>query len=281
MAYDADLNLPYDVPANEFLNLEGKQFSKSRRWAIWLPDFLEKYDADALRYYLTAIAPETKDADFTWEGFVSRNNNELVAAWGNLVNRVLGFAYKRYKKHIPEPQALDARDQALLDQVAQAFETVGTLYEEVRLRDALKEAMALTREVNRYLDEKAPWKVYKQDKAAAGTSIYVAMQAIDSLKILLAPVLPRSSQQIHEAFGYEEPLFGKQQIVTYDESSRSHDAITYEPTASEHAHINRWQPSTLEAGRPFQRSKPLFTKLDVAVIEEERALLGTNAVAIR
>lgn len=281
MAFDPDLNLPYDVPANEFLNLEGQKFSTSRRWAIWLPDFLAKYDPDALRYYLTAVAPETKDADFTWEGFVMRNNNELVATWGNLVNRVLGFAYKRYNGQVPEPQELDERDLELLETINQGFESVGALYEQVKLRDAAKEAMALAREVNRYLDEKAPWKVYKSSKAAAGTSIFVAMRAIDSLKLLLAPVLPYTSQRVHEFFGYTEPLFGQQKIVTYQEETRSHDALIYEPTASEQRHINRWQPSLLSAGRSFQKAKPLFKKLEPELIEQERALLGTEAIAIR
>ena len=281
MAFDSELNLPYDVPANEFLNLEGQKFSTSNRWAIWLPDFLEKYDADALRYYLTAIAPESKDADFTWDGFVMRNNNELVATWGNLVNRVLGFAYKRYKGKVPEPQPLDERDQQLLDLIAEGFQKVGTLYEQVKLRDALKEAIALAREVNRYLDQKEPWKVYKSDRVAAGTSIYVAMRAIDSLKILLAPVLPSTCQKIHDFFGYDEPLFGTLKIVTYDEETRSHDALIYEPSVCEETFTNRWQPSDLQPGRAFQKPKPLFKKLDPTIVEKERALLGTDAVAIR
>ena len=281
MAFDSELNLPYDVPANEFLNLEGQKFSTSNRWAIWLPDFLEKYDADALRYYLTAIAPESKDADFTWDGFVMRNNNELVATWGNLVNRVLGFAYKRYKGKVPEPQPLDERDQQLLDLIAEGFQKVGTLYEQVKLRDALKEAIALAREVNRYLDQKEPWKVYKSDRVAAGTSIYVAMRAIDSLKILLAPVLPSTCQKIHDFFGYDEPLFGTLKIVTYDEETRSHDALIYEPSVCEETFTNRWQPSDLQPGRAFQKPKALFKKLDPTIVEKERALLGTDAVAIR
>lgn len=281
MAYDPELNLPYDVPANEFLNLEGEKFSTSRRWAIWLPDFLAKYDPDALRYYLTAIAPETKDADFTWKGFILRNNSELVAAWGNLVNRVLSFAHKRYDGKVPHPQPLTDRDQELLETIAGGFERVGTLYERVQLRDALKEAMALVREVNRYLDESAPWKLYKTDPEAAGTSVYVAMRAIDSLKILLAPVLPHSSQRIHEFFGYEEPLFGTQQVASYEESTRSHDALTYTPNAAEQAQRNRWQPSDLQPGTPFQEPTPLFKLLDDAIAEEERGLLGTEAIVIR
>jgi methionyl-tRNA synthetase len=281
MAYNADLNLPYDVPANEFLNLEGEKFSKSRRWAVWLPDFLDRYDPDPLRYYLTAIAPETKDADFTWEGFVTRNNSELVAAWGNLVNRVLSFAHKRFDGKVPAPGTLDSRDTALLTQVEQAFDTVGELYATVRLRDALREAMALAREVNKYLDEKAPWKTIKETPSAAATSIYVAMRAIDSLKVLLAPVLPHTSERIHAFLNYTEPLFGEQEIVTYHESSRDHDALIYQPTPSERARADRWKPSALEAGRPFSAPTPLFKQLEPSVIEEEKAKLGTEAIIIR
>jgi methionyl-tRNA synthetase len=281
MGYDRALNLPYDVPANEFLNLEGQKFSTSRRWAIWLPDFLERYDPDPLRYYLTAIAPETRDSDFTWEGFVTRNNSELVAAWGNLVNRVLSFAHKRYDAKVPEPRELDARDQELLATIERGFEEVGELYEQVRLRDALREAMALSREVNRYLEEKEPWKRFKEDPEAAGTSIFVAMRAIDSLKILLAPVLPHSSQQIHDFFGYEEPLFGEQSIEKYEEETRGHDALVYHPTAAERARTNRWRPSNLRPGTPFKQPAPLYRVIDEAIVEEERSLLGTEAIAIR
>ena len=280
MAYDPALNLPYDVPANEYLNLEGAQFSKSRRWAIWVSEFLREYDVDALRYYLTAVAPESKDADFTWEGFVTRNNSELVAAWGNLVNRVLGFAYKRFEGKVPEPGALDAQDEALLATIAAGFERVGALYGAVRLRDALREAMALAREVNVYLDRTEPWKTIKADHERAATSIFVAMRAIDSLKIMLAPVLPTSSQRVHDFFGYEEPLFGTQREVEYAEETRSHDALIYEPTAAERAGTDRWRPSELAAGTPFRQPTPLYKVLDPAIIEAERAKLGTDAVEV-
>lgn len=281
MGYDESLNLPFDVPANEFLNLEGSKFSTSRRWAIWLPDFLERYDPDALRYYLTAIAPETRDSDFTWEGFVSRNNRELVAAWGNLVNRVLGFAHKRYDGRVPVPGPLDARDREMEARVAQGFDAVAAHYEAVRLRDALQEAMALAREVNRYLDEKAPWKQFKSDPAAAGTTIFVAMQAIDSLKIMLAPVLPFSSARLHGWLGHEEPLFGEIVVEHVDESAHGHEVLRYQPTAAEQAGTDRWRPGTLAAGTPFQRPEPLFALIDEEIIEQERAALGTDAVEIR
>src|SRR5690606_34457981 len=134
----ARLNLPYDVPANEFMNIEGKQFSKSRNWAIWLPDILERYQADAIRYYVAMTFPETRDSDFDWEGFLNRVNNELVAAWGNLVNRVLGFAYKRFDGRVPDYDTLTAADEAIIARAEAGFDQVGDLLARVRLRDALQ-----------------------------------------------------------------------------------------------------------------------------------------------
>src|SRR5690606_34082920 len=128
------LNLPYDVPANEFMNIEGKQFSKSRNWAIWLPDILERYQADAIRYYVAMTFPERADSDFSWEGFLSRVNGELVAAWCNLVNRMLSFAYKRFDGRVPEPGALTDADVEIINRVELGFDEVGKLIEQVKLR---------------------------------------------------------------------------------------------------------------------------------------------------
>ncbi len=138
-SYDADLQLPYDVPANEFMNIEGEKFSKSRNWAIWLPDILERYQPDAIRYYVAATFPETHDSDFAWDGFLSRVNNELLAAWGNLANRMLSFAYKRYDGSVPGVAYADLTDEdkAIIDKSEAAFETVGALIEAVTLREAL------------------------------------------------------------------------------------------------------------------------------------------------
>lgn len=279
LGYDRSLNLPYDVPANEYLNLEGEKFSTSRNYAVWLPDFLERYDPDPLRYYLTAIAPETKDADFKWEEFVLRNNSELVAAWGNLVNRVLGFAYKRYDGIVPTPGDLDDADQALLSQIEQGFARVGELYERVRLRDALREVLALVREVNGYLERKSPWKVFKSDPAAAGTTIFVAMRAIDSLKLMLAPVLPHSSQQIHDFFSYEGALFGTLQRRTVDEDGRPHAVVEYQTLAAERDGIDRWRPSELAPGTPFAQPEPLYKLFDESVVEQEKANLKAQLTA--
>ncbi len=264
------LNLPYDVPANEFMNIEGSQFSKSRSWAIWLPDVLERYDPDAIRFYVTVAMPESRDTDFSWGEFVRKNNNELVAAWGNLANRVLSFAHKHWEGRVPEPGELREIDRALLAQIESGFERVGGLIEAVKLRAALQEAMELAREVNGYLD-RAPWfGVIKQDRQAAATTVYTALRAIDSLKVLLAPFLPFSCESLHQTLGYEQPLFGQQRIERFDEDSRSHEALVYDASqASGH-----WAPSVLEPGRAFSKPKPLYRKLDESVAEEERSRLG-------
>ncbi|GAB4450851.1 MAG: methionine--tRNA ligase [Anaerolineae bacterium] len=264
------LNLPYDVPANEFMNIEGAQFSKSRNWAVWLPDILTRYDPDPIRYYTTAVMPETRDTDFTWEGFVSRNNEELVSWWGNLVNRVLSFAYKHFDGAVPDPGALRPDDRALLEQVERGFTTVGELLGGVKLRAALGEAMALAREVNGYLD-RAPWfGVIKHDRQAAATTVYTALRAIDNLKVLLAPYLPHTCEKLHQLLGYDGQLFGDQHIVTYQEGARPHDALTYDPTPA----TGRWTPSALPPGQKLRKPSPLFKKLDESVIEGERARLG-------
>ena len=184
------LVLPYDVPANEFMNLEGQKISGSRNWAVWARDFLTRYDPDPLRYYLTVTMPETRDSDWDWEDFYKRNNDELVATWGNLANRVLAFNYKNFNGQVPEPGELTELDRNLLQTIEKGFETVAAEFEAVRMRAALGEAMRLAGEVNRYLDQTAPWMAIKTDRQAAARAMYVSIRAIDSLKILLAPFLP-------------------------------------------------------------------------------------------
>jgi methionyl-tRNA synthetase len=264
------LNLPYDVPANEFMNIEGAQFSKSRNWAVWLPDILERYDPDAIRFYVAAAMPESRDSDFSWSEFVRRNNDELVAAWGNLANRVLSFAYKHFDGKVPDPGQLEPFDQELLARVEAGFETIGQSLEEVKLRAALQEALALAREVNTYLDH-APWfGVIKQDRKTAGRTVYTALRAIDSIKMLLAPFLPFSSERLHRMLGYDQPLFGELHIQTYQERERSHEALTYDAANAS----GRWQPSELPPGQKLDEPAPLYRKLDEEIIEQERTLLG-------
>ena len=267
------LNLPYDVPSNEYLNMEGKKLSTSRNWAIWVPDLLERFDPDPLRFYLAFIAPESRDTDFTFEDFVRRNNDELVATWGNLVNRTLGFAYKRYEGQVPSPgpEGLDELDQAIIAEVEAGFESVGELLTGVKLKAALDEALRLARSANVYIDRKAPWKAFKEDPVGAGTSIYVTLRVIDNLKLLLAPFLPHTCQQLHEYLGYDGQLFGRQFTQAFSETERQHVALCYDGSPAE----GRWSPSQLPPGQPLREPQPLFKKLEPEVAEEELArLLG-------
>jgi methionyl-tRNA synthetase len=256
--------------ANEYLNFKGGgKFSKSRGTAIDVPYFLSKYDPDALRFYLTATAPETRDTEFSWEDFVERNNNELVATWGNLANRMLSFAYKRFDGKVPEPGTLDDEDRALLEKVEASFQTVGELYNACKFRAALGECLALAREANGYLDRRAPWFHIKEDRQAAATSVYVILRVVDNLKTLLAPILPHTAQKLHEYLGYEGQLFGTQHVVEYQEETRNHQALTYDHSGA----VGTWAPSALPAGQALRQPAPLFRKLDESVIEEEYARL--------
>jgi methionyl-tRNA synthetase len=266
---EAHLNLPYDVPSNEFLTFKGGKFSKSRGAVVDVPYFLGKYDPDPLRFYLTATAPETRDTEFSWEDFVERNNNELVATWGNLANRMLSFAYKRFDGVVPEPGALDAEDRALLEKVETGFKTVGELYNACKFRAALGEALALARDANGYLDRKAPWFQIKKDRQAAATSVYVILRVVDNLKTILAPILPHTAQRLHEYLGYEGQLFGTQHVVEYQEETRSHRALTYDHSGA----VGMWAPSALPAGQALRPPAPLFRKLDESVVQEEYARL--------
>ena len=245
MGYEG-LNLPYDVPANEFLNIEGRKLSKSRHWAVWLPDYLSRYDADPLRYLLSINMPETNDTDFSWRGFVQRNNDELVATYGNLVNRVLTFTYRNFDGKVPEPGALDETDKNLMDSADACLDKVGEAISRCSCKQASGAAMALAQQSNRYLDEKAPWKKIKEDKQAAATSLYVAINVISRLKTMLSPFLPFSSQKVHEYLGFN----GK--VEDYG-----------------------WQPQAVKPRQSLCQPQPLFKKLDDSIIEEETKRLGT------
>ncbi len=264
------LVLPYDVPANEFMNLEGRKISGSRNWAVWGLDFLSRYDPDPLRYYLTVNMPENRDSDWDWEDFLRRNNGDLVGTWGNLANRMLSFAFKHWQGKVPQPGPLRPQDQEILATVEAAFTTVGDLIERVRLKAAVTEVMRVATEVNKYLDRVAPWFEIKQDKEAAATSVYTALRCIDNLKVLFAPFLPHTSEALHRALGYERPLFGEQVTETVQDSLGEHTVLRYVPGQAS----GRWEPSQLSPGQPIQKPKPLFRKLDPSIVEEERARLG-------
>src|SRR5919108_2272499 len=261
------LTLPFDVPANQFMNLEGQKISGSRNWAVWGRDALTRYDPDALRYYLTVNMPELKDSDWDWADFVARNNNELVATWGNLVNRVLSFAYKHWEGHVPDVREEELRpiDRNLLNTVEAGFETVGKELEAVRLRAALGEAMKLATAVNQYLDQTSPWSEVKKDKAEAAKTIYTALRAIDSLKVIFAPFLPFTSEKLHSFLGYDTPLFGEQYIEEVKDSLGSHNVIRYRDVSRTDSPTS-WQASRLEQNQELRQPSPLFKKLDESVI---------------
>ncbi|MBL8076489.1 MAG: methionine--tRNA ligase [Anaerolineales bacterium] len=265
------LILPYDVPANQFMNLEGKKISGSRNWAVWGHDVLTRFDPDALRYYLTVNMPESKDSDWDWAEFVARNNNELVATWGNLANRVLAFCYKNWDGQVPDldVKTLRPADLELLATIENGFNTVGTELDGVRLRSALGEAMKLATVVNQYLDVNAPWSAIKVDKDGASKTVYTALKAIDSLKVIFSPFLPFTCEKLHGFFNYETPLFGEQYTETVKDSLGEHNVLRYRGVEG-----LQWKPSELQPGKKLHQPGPLFKKLEDSVIEEERARLG-------
>jgi methionyl-tRNA synthetase len=264
------LTLPYDVPANEFMNLEGQKISGSRNWAVWGLDFLSRYDPDPLRYYLTANMPESKDTDWDWQEFFNRNNNELVATWGNLANRVLSFAYKHWEGVIPVPGELRPEDKEILAVVEAGFQVVGEHINAVRLRAGLSEAIRLATEVNKYLDKAAPWFEIKTDRQAAAKSVYTALRAIDSLKVLLSPFLPFTSERLHTYLGYTKPLFGEQATEVIQDELGEHTVLRYHPEKAS----GKWAPSQLQPGQALNQPEPLFRKLDESLVAEERNRLG-------
>jgi methionyl-tRNA synthetase len=270
------LRLPEEVVASEYLTMEGRKFAASRGVGIHVGDFLSRYDPDPLRYYLTAAGPETQDTDFTWAEFVRRNNDELLANWGNLVNRTLAVTHRHFGS-VPTPSALLPEDRAVLAAVAAGFDSVGSQIAHAHLKAGLAEAMRIASLVNQYASDQAPWKLIESDRERAGTVLNVALRCVDDLKVLFAPFLPFSSQTLHELLGYDDVIAGplEQREVTEADGSR-HTVLTgdYEAWAG------RWSPGSLPAGRRLREPKPLFRKLDPEqVVAEEHARMEAAAAA--
>jgi methionyl-tRNA synthetase len=265
-----DLRLPDEIVASEFLHMEGSKLSTSRGNVIYVKDVLDRYDPDALRYYLMIGGPENQDTDFTWAEFVRRNNDELLANWGNLVNRTLTNAHRNFGT-VPEPGELTERDEALLASVGAGFGSVGAQIERGRFRAALAEAMRLSSEVNQYVSDQAPWALVKTDRDRAATVLYVALSAVDSLKVIFAPFLPHSSQALHELLGHEGWLAGPLGFREVTEADgRTHEVLTGDYASW----AGRWEPGELTPGRQLQEPRPLFAKLDPKIAEEELARAG-------
>ncbi len=266
------LNLPTDVPANEFMNLEGQKISGSRNWAVYVNDFLTRYDPDPLRYYLTVTMPESQDSDWDWEDFLKRNNNELVANWGNLANRVISFANKHWGA-VPTPVVpADSEDENLIETIRAGYRTVGDELLKAHFRAAAAEMMRLSSEVNRYLDVTSPWTLVKTDKDAAATRVFYALQAINNLKILFSPVLPFSSEKLNKILGFSDQLFGNSYIQTVSDVLGEREVLRYDPDPA----AGKWEWQDLAAGQRFGEISPLFKKLDVSIVAEERGKLGQS-----
>ncbi|MDP9365806.1 MAG: methionine--tRNA ligase [Chloroflexota bacterium] len=245
------LALPYDVPANEFLTIGGQKLSSSRAYTArlpFLPEAIELFDPDALRFFLTINAPENRDTDFSWEDFQRRNNDELVATYGNAVHRLLSFARSRFEGRVPAPGELGETERTMLDRTTVTFAEVGREIEGVHLREGLRRVMALAQELNRYLDVAAPWKAIKTDPERAATSVWTGLQVVGALRVLTAPFLPFSAQRLHGYLGDEGDV-----------------------------HALPWAPAPLPAGRELAPAQPLFRKLEDDELEGLLARLAPEA----
>ncbi|TFV72559.1 methionine--tRNA ligase [Blastococcus sp. CT_GayMR19] len=268
------LNLPTEVVSSEFLTMEGRKFSSSRQVVIYVRDFLARYDADALRYFIAVAGPENQDTDFTWAEFLRRNNDELVAGWGNLVNRTVSMAAKN-GGGIPTPGELTGDDKALLATTSGAFEPVGDLLSRNRQKAAIGEAMRVVAEANKYLSDQAPWKL-KEDPARRDTVLHTALQAIKDCNTLLTPFLPHSAQTVHELLGGTGVWSGRPQIeeVTDLDDGSPYPIITGRYDEGQAG----WGSTPLPpSGTPLAPPTPIFTKLDPSIVDEELARLEGGA----
>ncbi|MFE6303730.1 methionine--tRNA ligase [Nocardiopsis sp. NPDC057823] len=272
------LNVPTEVVSSEFLTMEGRKFSSSRRVVIYVRDFLERYSADALRYYIMAAGPETQDTDFTWAEFVRRNNDELVAAWGNLVNRSISMAAKNLGE-IPAAGDLTDEDRRVLEASAAAFGTVGARLERSQFKAALQEAMRTVAEANKYISEQAPWALKKTDPERMATVLHVALQLVQDANTLLTPFLPESANKVYAMLGGEGTWTGMPRLETgHDTIGGSAEKVDYPVITGDYAdNAARWESIPIVPGTPLSRPEPLFAKLDPSVVDEELARLEGGA----
>ncbi|HEU5034714.1 MAG TPA: methionine--tRNA ligase [Mycobacteriales bacterium] len=261
------LDLPTEVVSSEYLRMEGRKFSSSRNVVIHVREFLSRYSADSLRYYLSAAGPESSDIDFTWSEFVRRNNDELVAAWGNLVNRSLSFTAKNIGE-IPSAGELTAADHALLRATEGAYGAVGAHLERSRMKAGIGEAVRVVSEANKYLSEQAPWKLRESDPGRMRTILHVALQAVSDCNTLLAPFLPHSAQQVHQMLGRSGVLAPAPQLVDVDDLD---GGPSYPVLTGDYGTEARWSRTPITPGTPVAPPSPLFAKLDGSVVDEELA----------
>ena len=273
------LNLPTEVVSSEFLTMEGKKFSSSHGIVIYVRDFLERYQADALRYFICAAGPETADADFTWAEFVRRTNGELVAGWGNLVNRTASMIHKRFGQ-IPEPAELEDIDRALLDAVEAGFASVGDLIAQHRQKAALGEAMRLVGEANKYVADTQPFKLKGEDpatQARLATVLHTLAQAVTDLNLMLSPFLPHAANDVDRVLGGSgriAPMPRIEEVAELDPEylPEAFDGRTgYPIITGDYQDAPTWGRHPVTVGTPVAKPTPVFTKLDESIVEAELA----------
>ncbi len=239
MGYDEALNLPYDIPANEYLCLKGEQFSKSRGLGIFVSDILEKFDADAVRYYLSINMPENKDTNWTWDDFVAKNNDEIVGTYGNFIHRVVTFTQKNFGE-IPSQGTLDDLDKQAIKKIEEISGTASDAIEKCSFKKGLRTVMSLAQFGNFYFDQNQPWNLIKNDKERCGSVLHICFKLVQALAVFMAPYLPFSSDAIWKMLGNTDS------IKSWD------DAL-----------------SELKEGTPLEKPAPLFKKLVLEDIVEE------------
>ncbi|HEU4515636.1 MAG TPA: methionine--tRNA ligase [Nocardioidaceae bacterium] len=260
------LNLPTEVVSSEFLTMEGRKFSSSKKVVIYVRDMLERYQADALRYFICAAGPENQDSDFTWAEFVRRTNDELVAGWGNLVNRTATMIAKGFGE-IPEAGELTAEDTALLDAVEAAFGVVGGLLEQHRFKQGIGEAMRVVGEVNKYVSDMAPWKLKDEsERERLATILHVTAQAVADCNLVLAPFLPHSANAVDRVLGGAGEVAPMPRIEEVEDLD---GGPSYPVITGEYSGTPRWARQPIVPGTKIEKPVPVFTKLDTAVVDEE------------
>jgi len=265
------LNLPTEVVASEYLTMEGKQFSSSRGHVIYVRDVLQRYGPDPLRYFICAAGPENQDANFTWAEFVQRNNSELVAGWGNLVNRTASMIHKRFGA-IPTPGPLEPVDDELLATVRAGFDSVGQALAQQRFRGGIGEVMRIVGEANAYVSKTEPFKLKADsEQERLGTVLHTLAQAVSDLNLLMSPFLPHSANRVHAVLGGTGELIPMPQLSDVEDLD---GGPAYPVITGDYSGGPRWESTPVVPGTPIGPPTPVFTKLDPSVVDEELARMS-------
>jgi methionyl-tRNA synthetase len=260
------LNLPTEVVSSEYLTMESRQFSSSRGHVIYVRDMLTRYQPDALRYFICAAGPENQDSDFTWREFVTRTNTELVAGWGNLVNRTAAMIAKNFGA-IPPAGALQPEDEEVLARVRAAFDRVGDLIGRHRQRQAIADAMRVVGEVNTYVSRTEPFRLKGEDeRERLGTILHVLAQCVSDLNTILSPFLPHSANDVHRILGGEGAFMPMPRV---EEASDLDGGPAYPVITGEYSSTPRWESRPVLVGASVTKPTPVFQKLDESVVQEE------------